>query len=63
MYNFPSKNTSKVLFMVCLSFIVLLPYSQHLGLLDLQCIELVPFRDKVKRIPQYSLRPHRENFM
>lgn len=48
MHSFPSKNTFKVLFMVCLSFIVLLSYPHHLGLLDLHCIEPVPFRIGLK---------------
>ena len=42
MYSFTSKNTFKGLFID-----VLLPHSYHLGLLDLHCIEPVPFKDKV----------------
>lgn len=48
--------------MVCLSFIVL-SYFYHLGLLDLHCIELVPFRVGIKFKEFHSIvRPQREKF-
>lgn len=62
MCSFPSKNTFKVLFMLCLSFIVLLLYFHRLDSLDFHCVEPVPFKVGIEFKEFHSIRPHRENF-